>query len=136
MNRAGRRAAVSTMRKRASWEWHEKEITVADREKFPAVRGITRAFFNDCYSVQFYDVLTDMGLVQHLIVRAQLGGEPPWRDMQRIKDELVGTEAYAVQVYPRASDVVDQADVYHLWVLPQELPFGLHRENGLRKSRR
>lgn len=135
MNRAARRAAVSTMRKRASWGWHEKEITAADRERFPAVRDIVRAYFNDLYSVQVYSVPTDMGLVQHLIVRAQLGGEPPWRDMQRIKDELVGPEAYAVQVYPHAADVVDQADVYHLWVLPQELPFGLHRENGLRKGR-
>ena len=135
MNRRARRAAASDMRKRASWDWHEKEITAADREKYPACRDILRAFFNDHYSVQLYTVPTEMGLVLHLIVRAQLGGEPPWRDMQRIKNELVAPEAYAVQVYPARGDVVDQADVYHLWVLPRELPFGLHRENGLRRSR-
>lgn len=123
------------MRKRASWDWHEKFISDEDRAKYPACRDIVRAFFNDLYSVQLYNVPTDLGLVLHLIVRAQLGGEPPWRDMQRIKDEILGLEAYAVQVYPRAADVVDQADVYHLWALPQELPFGLHRENGLRKAR-
>lgn len=133
-NRAERRAARSTMRKRRSWDWHEKAISDADRSQYPACRAIVRAFFNDLYSVQVYHVGTDMGLVQHAIVRVQDGGEPPWRDLQRIKDELFGPDAYAVQVYPRRADVVDQADVYHLWLLPDELPFGLHRENGLRKT--
>lgn len=133
MNRAERRAALSTMRKRGSWEWTEKNITDAEREKHPAIRDISCAFMNDLYSVQVYRVRTAMGQVLHLIVRAQHGGEPPWRDLQRIKDELVGETHYAVQVYPRKADIVDQADLYHLWVLPDELPFGLHRENGLRK---
>lgn len=114
------------------------EITPEERAKYPAIRDIAQAFYNDVYSVQVYLVHTEIGRVQHLIVRGQHNNqEPPWRDMQRIKDELCGPECEALQVYPKAGDVVDQADVYHLWVLPPDkpIPFGLHRENGLRRSR-
>lgn len=135
MNRAARRAANGLMRKRQSWSWVERTPTEGERARYPAIRDIHAAYFNDVYSVQVYRVRTDMGVVLHLIVRGQQDNqEPPWRDLQRIKDELLGEDAYAVQVYPRKADVVDQADVYHLWVLPNELPFGLHRENGLRKD--
>lgn len=133
-NRRERRAAISSMRKRGSWDWHEKRLSDEELARYPACRDIVRAFFNDLYSVQVYHVSTLLGVVQHLIVRRQAGGEPPWRDLQRIKDEVCGPESYAVQVHPRRGDVVDQANVYHLWVLPEELPFGLHRENGLRRT--
>jgi hypothetical protein len=48
--------------------------------------------------------------------------------MQRIKDTLAGPDRAAVEVYPPASEVVDQANMYHLWVLPPgaRLCFGLH----------
>ena len=45
--------------------------------------------------------------------------------MQRIKDEIAGQDATAVEVYPPHSEIVDQADMYHLWVLPEPLPFSL-----------
>ena len=136
MNRAARKAAESMMRKRQSWEWVQKRITDEERAQYPAIRDIREAFYNDFYSVQIYWVKTDWGEVHHLIVRGQIkSSEPPWRDMQRIKNELVSDVREAIQIYPRATDVVDQADVYHLWVLPAGMgvPFGLHRENGLRK---
>lgn len=126
------------MRKLKSWTWHQRDITDEERAQYPAVRDIDRAYYNDFYSVQVYKVPTDLGQVLHLIVRGQINNqEPGWRDMQRIKDELIGTEYEAVQVYPKQADIVDQADVYDLWVLPidRSLPFGLHRENGLRKDR-
>jgi len=39
-----------------------------------------------------------------------------WRDLQRIKNELVGPENEAVQLYPRESRLVDAANQVHLWV--------------------
>ena len=73
-------------------------------------------------------VATSHGEVRHFAVRTALSNELPWVAMQHIKDTLAGPERIAVEVCPRAQDIVDEADMYHLWVLPEgaRLPFGLH----------
>lgn len=55
-----------------------------------------------------------------------------WEEKQRIKTDLVGAAARAIEVYPAETDVVNQAPVSHLWVLPKnfELPFGLRAIAG------
>lgn len=73
------------------------------------------------------------GRCVHLTIRA-VDGSPrhDWRDFQRIKNELVGEEAEAVELYPAESRVVDTANHYHLWVFPEHrFPFGMEqRETG------
>lgn len=46
-----------------------------------------------------------------------------WRDLQRIKNQLVDPESDAVEIYPAESRLVDQANQFHLWVFPKETPF-------------
>jgi hypothetical protein len=69
--------------------------------------------------------------VTHLAIRTASNLEPSWRDLQRIKNELFGPERHAVQVCPRESRLIDQADMYHLWIMPEgfEPGFGLHRDD-------
>lgn len=43
-----------------------------------------------------------------------------WRDLQRIKNELVGAESLALEIYPPESKLVDTANQFFLWVMPQE----------------
>lgn len=62
---------------------------------------------------------------RHLAISSLSGIRPSWPEMQRIKDEIAGQDATAVEVYPPHSEIVDQADMYHLWVLPEPLPFSL-----------
>lgn len=50
---------------------------------------------------------------------------PTWWEAQRIKDELAGKDRTAVEVYPPRDEIVDGADMFHIWVLPEGLPFGL-----------
>jgi len=38
-----------------------------------------------------------------------------WRDLQRIKDELIGPECEAMELYPARSRLVDSANQFHLW---------------------
>jgi len=45
-----------------------------------------------------------------------------WRDMQRIKNELLGPEIEAIEVYPAESRLVDTANQFHLWALPEGIP--------------
>jgi hypothetical protein len=49
-----------------------------------------------------------------------------WRAFQRIKNELVGPEREAVELYPAERRLHDAANQYHLWVAPpgMEWPVG------------
>lgn len=50
-----------------------------------------------------------------------------WRDLQRIKNELIGAEHEAVELYSAESRLVDTTNQYHLWVLSDPkaaFPFG------------
>ena len=42
--------------------------------------------------------------------------EITWDELQQIKNKLIGYEAFAVEVYPRARDVQRHANMRHLWV--------------------
>ncbi len=51
-----------------------------------------------------------------------------WRDLQTIKNMLVGENCFGYEVYPAEDQLVDTANNYHLWCLPNgtHLPFGFH----------
>lgn len=42
-----------------------------------------------------------------------------WRHFQRIKNELAGPEREGVEVFPPESQLVDTANQYHIFVLPE-----------------
>lgn len=119
------------------WEWRPQVVDPRNRQVRDGVArgivapaGLTRACLNDVYSVMFLELTTDWGRIDHLMIRRHdTGTDVPWADKQRIKDELLGPERVAIEVYPARGDLVDQAPIYHLWILPKgfELPFGLHR---------
>lgn len=43
-----------------------------------------------------------------------------WRDLQDIKNKLVGKEHEAIQLFPAESRCVDSANQYHLWAFMKE----------------
>lgn len=50
-----------------------------------------------------------------------------WRDLQRIKNEIVGPENEGVELYPAESRLADTSNQYHLFVLADarnRFPFG------------
>lgn len=44
-----------------------------------------------------------------------------WRDLQRIKNELIGRSNEAMELYPAESRLVDTSNQFHLWVLAEPL---------------
>lgn len=68
------------------------------------------------------------GGMRRLVVRAVSGrGGIGWDALQMLKDEYLGPDAVAVEVYPAAHDAVDEVNQRHLWEVPPDfLPFGLH----------
>ncbi len=86
--------------------------------------GLKRFFSNDRYSVQIYERHNaEWGTITHLMIRPH-DCKPVhnWQHFQRIKNELIGAEAIAVEVYPAESELIDDANLYHLWILPDGFP--------------
>lgn len=46
-----------------------------------------------------------------------------WEELQSIKNEIGFAENDAIEIYPRAADEVNVANLRHLWILPEPLPF-------------
>ena len=76
----------------------------------------------------FSVLIRDVGPAVHLAITSLSQTRPTWPEMQRIKDELAGPKATGVEVYPPQDEIVDGADMYHLWVFSQPLPFSLWRK--------
>lgn len=83
---------------------------------------------NNLFIVSITPFQCDWGWCVHVVVRAKdKATQVTWVVKQRLKDELLGPQRLAIEVFPPVKDLVDQADAYHLWVLPEnfQLPFGL-----------
>ena len=86
-------------------------------------------FRNSVFAVLSRDVTGDDGKkYRHLAITSLSEQRPTWPEAQRIKDELCGQSSTAVEVYPPAHELVDDANMYHLWVLPDRFPVSLKRE--------
>ena len=60
-------------------------------------------FGNDLYVVEFVPLGSKEGMGEHILlkVRSRRSSKPPtYSDLMKIKDELIGEQAEAVQVYP------------------------------------
>ena len=44
-----------------------------------------------------------------------------WKTLQRIKNEILGANWFAYEVYPSQNLVIDTANSYHLWATPYQL---------------
>lgn len=82
-------------------------------------------FVNSRYQVTLFHCEDDerFGPVIHLSIKSRENSATAhdWRDMQRIKNELLGPEVEAVEVFPAESRLVDTSNQYHLFCFPGEI---------------
>ena len=107
--------------------WIEKPSPKSKRLGNGWFGELNRAYTDGEYAVMTRRVETEWGEITHACIRNVENTDIPWAEKQRIKDELFGVERVAVEVFPARSDLVDEANMYHIWVLPAEmkLPFSL-----------
>jgi hypothetical protein len=85
----------------------------------------------DIYTNEIYQVMIERNSpLIHMCIR-RLDGRPckDWSDHQRIKNELIGPEYEAVELFPAESRLIDTTNEYHLWVHPNpgfRFPFGFN----------
>jgi hypothetical protein len=69
------------------------------------------------------------------VCRADLDSHGRWKDgitwdeLQRLKREAGYGDQEAVEVYPADADVVDVANIRHLWIVPAGMPFTWRKES-------
>lgn len=63
----------------------------------------------------------------HVCIRNKKGVDIPWIEKQKIKNELFGEDYTALEVFPTTENLIDEANMYHLWIFKNiNLSFGLH----------
>lgn len=82
---------------------------------------MTRAFSNNRYIVMIMDnAPTTHGNAIRAMV--QTVDDKPiqnhWSEMQRIKSEIFGLDTMAIEYYPPSNELVDQHNIYWLWIFP------------------
>lgn len=94
--------------------------------------GLTRTAVNNLYtvSVSIGDAVpSQLDLIYLSIKRTEKARLPrDWRDLQRIKNEILGAEFEAVELFPAESRLVDTADQFHLWAWM--IPLSRHADAG------
>jgi hypothetical protein len=77
-------------------------------------------YVNSRYQVAVHPASSSNAYIRLSIKNRDKSTRHDWRDLQRIKNELVGEDHEAVELYPAESRLVDMANQYHLWVFPKK----------------
>lgn len=85
-----------------------------------------RLFMNNVLTVQLFNEKS--GMVR-LSVKSHDGkGGLEWDLLQQIKNDVGYSKCQAIEIYPSSKDVVNVANMRHLWVLPTALDIGWFRQ--------
>jgi hypothetical protein len=95
----------------------------------PLMKGMEAVYTNGEYYVEKWHCHPDHSADYRLAIkRADKKPIHSWSVLQRIKNEIMGPERIAIEVYPKESELVDTANIYHLWVMWElvEFPWKLY----------
>jgi hypothetical protein len=139
----GAAPGVSTMSRRKKTNWDAVGWTAFEEIEPPvealrnnrawAEQGLARWFANSIYLVRAIAIRADAPFNVAVCLTVQTHDHQArhdWRELQRIKNEIVGTKVEAVEVYPSEDRLVDNSNLYHLFCFPELgtadglLPFG------------
>jgi hypothetical protein len=111
-------ASEERLRERMAVSGLSRESTLADEQYLSEATS----FKNSIYLVRIHDVEPgpNMPALWHLNIR-RLNGNVPGAErypaFMRIRDELIGPEHEAIEIYPARSREMDIANAYHLWAV-------------------
>lgn len=89
------------------------------------------------YDILYEDVETDMSVIcAHLLIQ-RIDKKPitNYMKLQEIKDDLLGEDVSAIEIFPKKDDLCNGSNARHLWTLKDiELP-NLKNMKGYSKSK-
>ena len=139
-NRKRRRSNLRQFKKQSKraknnwgeWQWYLKSELPNSAKEFvqdkKLLKDLKSFWVNNYLSVQVSEFQTDIGYVRRLGIRRNDEGKNiTWAEKQRVKNEICGKEAVAIEVFPAKEDLIDQANMCWLWVVPKNfaMPFFL-----------
>jgi len=118
MNRQQRRLSDSFHRKAVTKAIGNSEWTTFEDRTSEALPKFTPGtligfFVNNIFSVQVFSV---DGKKVAGIRRNDQGTMISWETKQRIKNEVLGKDVSAIEVFPKHEELIDQANMYWLWI--------------------
>lgn len=123
-----KRKRQPTQQKRRPWQPLQRS-TPSDPELYErhGMSAPDRSYANDLYSVfvrEIPDANTGRpsGALHLSFHRHDRAAVRDWRHFQAIKNEIAGRERTAIEIFPPESQLIDAANEYHLWVLPEGFP--------------
>ena len=100
-------------------------FTEIDLKTAPFIpKGMTKAYSNLKYVVMVYEnAKTTHGLATKVLIRNFY--ETPivnhWSEIQKIKNEIFGKETVAVEYYPAESELINEKNIYWIWIYPKNV---------------
>lgn len=131
MNRRERRAAATNLRQENKQQ-PDQLVAVPNTEWPRKEKRLEAVFRSNKFLVQVYD--EDNGIVRLSVCRTEINKAGDWSDritwdeLQEIKRQCCFGNFDAVEIYPQTSDVVNVANMRHLWVLPNKLDFAWRKQ--------
>lgn len=101
---------------------------------FNFIPSLQEAYYNRLYVLMLTkregELLNWQGEITHLIIKPR-NNKPiknHWAILNEIKNMIFNPEQIAIEIYPKLSELVDDVNLYHLWVFPENVSFniGLH----------
>ena len=93
----------------------------------------THVWANSYFLVQ--EFREEEGVIRLTVNITGMGMNARWKDgitwdaLQEIKNAVGYADWDAVEIYPAEHDVVNVANMRHLWILPEPLPFAWRRDS-------
>ncbi len=117
-NREHRRAMLKMHKKNHKhniWGEWEHRINIDTELGEDRPKGLINAWLNNIYGVQEYQGYPWPKII---IGRHDKKTNVTWSELQRIKNEIFGAERMAIQIFPKASELVDVANMYWMFLIP------------------
>lgn len=112
------------------------------RNKVESEMKDVKIFLNDKYQVQIRETKWGAGLPEDQqtdmiwlsIKRIDRESIHDWRELQQIKNELVGEQNEGFEIYPSEDRLVDTSNQYHIWVFKNpkiQIPVGFFGDRAV-----
>lgn len=118
---------------RVGWNSEMDRCWIDKEHKFCVCSRLIRTQFGNVEHVTI-----SSGTYNGITINDEDKHEITWSDKMQIKNELFGENRFAIEVYPKQKNLVDVADVYHLWVFDKkvDMPFGLTQKEYVKSVNR
>ena len=78
-------------------------------------KGLKKLFTGSIGGNRYTVLYSEIGRYKHIRVNSGEDKIADWTDLQKIKDWLLGPNKIAIQVFPKARDLVDNGNTYHIF---------------------